>query len=73
MNFSNESRYDLAADISALIWQWTGSIVIVFGILGNLFLMIILSNKNHRRDPTAFYFVAIGGCELVFLFGSFSR
>ncbi|CAF1306233.1 unnamed protein product [Adineta steineri] len=62
-------HYHNAVHISYIVWRSCGLLCIIFGIPGHLFSIIILSNKNNRKEPTSLYFLAIACCELIFLLG----
>lgn len=63
----NNISYDRYLHVSNTIWHTIGLIGIVIGIPGHIFQIILLSNKNNRKDPTLLYFIAIAICELIFL------
>ncbi len=59
---------DKFVQITSTIWQVSGLFSVIIGIPGHL-LIIILSNKTIRKEPTSLYFIATAICELVFLLG----
>jgi hypothetical protein len=68
-NFS----YNNSLDISKIVWHLCGFIGMIFGVPGHIFLIIILLNKTHRKEPTSLYFIAIAICELICLMGLYSH
>jgi hypothetical protein len=60
---------DNALHISYIAWRTCGFLCILFGVPGNLFHLLITTNKTNRKEPTSLYFTAIAICELIFLFG----
>jgi hypothetical protein len=66
---SSTSNSNNAVQISYIVWRSCGLICILFGIPGNLFHILMISNKTYRKEPASLYFTAIAICELIFLLG----
>ncbi|CAF3028301.1 unnamed protein product [Rotaria socialis] len=68
---SDSSDYGNASHNSHIIWSICGFVFIMFGIPGNLFQILLMSNKTNRKEPTSLYWIAIAICEIIFLAGMF--
>ncbi|CAF1063159.1 unnamed protein product [Rotaria sp. Silwood1] len=65
----NSWDYDNVLHISYNIWRACGFLCAMFGIPGHLFQIVIMSNQTNRKESMSLYFISIGICELIFLFG----
>ena len=65
--------YDQALSVTKTVWHLFGIFAVIIGIPGHILQIIILSNKNHRKDPTSLYFVAIACFEIIFLLGLYKN
>lgn len=60
---------DYALRISLIAWRTCGILCTIFGIPGNIFILIIKTNKRNKKEPTSLYHCAIAIFETIFLFG----
>jgi hypothetical protein len=69
----SQSNLDHAMHVSYIAWRICGILCTLFGVPGHIFLILITTNKTHRKEPTSLYFTGIAICELIFLFGLYLK
>ncbi|CAF2063513.1 unnamed protein product [Rotaria magnacalcarata] len=67
----NNWDYKNASRVSHIIWSVCGFLFTMLGIPGNIFVILIMSNKTNRKGSTSLYWTAIAICEIIFLTGVF--